>query len=433
MPMLPLVAVPHPVGGLPHGEVEKKADQALDDIFHALVEDRDWVLDPRQVGGEPKKGARVKGLFAAKVVDALAREIEEQIAVEDSPEEIFQLFQAKGWTDGLPFLLPIEERVAKMLAYTDRDAKEVLAVLPPRWGEATVEKIAINAVMAGCLPQDFPVVLTSVIAMADEAFNLYAIQATTHPCAPLLLVNGPMAKELEINCGYNALGQGWRSNATIGRAARLILMNIGGGLPGVLDRATLGQPGKYSYCLAENEGKNPWQPLHVEKGFHNEDSTVTVIGAEGPHNINDHGSNSARDILKTAAHTMAVPGCNNAILGGEPLLLLGPEHAATIAHDGFSKDDVKKFLFEKARVSLSNFSRANRERIRKMRPQLKRIFEKGGKIPIADEWKDLHVIVAGGAGKHSAFIPTFGATRCVTKAIAWRDGSPVRSIREFQR
>lgn len=433
MAMLPLVAIPHPVGGLLLKEVEKKANQALEDVIHALVGDRGRTLDQKQVSEEPKKALRIKGLFAAKAIDALSGEGEERMAVKDSPEAIFQLFQARGWTDGLPFIPPNEERVAKMLTYTDRDAKEVLAVIPPRWGEATLKKIAINAVMAGCLPQYFPVVMTAVSAMANEAFNLYAIQATTHPCAPLILVNGPMAKELNINCRYNALGQGWRSNATIGRAIRLILMNIGGGVPGVLDRATLGQPGKYSYCLAENEEESPWRPLHVEKGFPEEDSTVTVIGAEAPHNINDHGSNSARDILNTVAHTMAVPGCNNVILGGGPLLLLGPEHAATIARDGFSKEDVKKFLFEKARVPLSNFSRANQERLREMRPRLKGILEKGGKIPIVDEWKDLQVIVAGGAGKHSAFIPTFGATQSVTKAIALQDGRPAHSIKDFKK
>jgi hypothetical protein len=253
--------------------------------------------------------------------------------------------------------------------------------------------------------------------MADEAFNLYAIQATTHPCSPLILINGPLAKELNINSRGNALGQGWRSNATIGRAVRLILLNIGGGAPGVLDRATFGHPGKYSYCLAENEAENPWIPLHVERGFSEEESTVTLFGAEAPHNIHDLNSTSARDILKTVAYTMAVPGCNNALLGGELLLLLGPEHSATIAGDGFSKEDVKKFLFEEARIPLDHFPKASLEWVRSMRPHLQDIFEKGDKLPIVDQWEDIHVAVAGGAGKHSVFIPTFGATRPITKAI----------------
>ncbi|HYB20811.1 MAG TPA: UGSC family (seleno)protein, partial [Thermodesulfobacteriota bacterium] len=415
MASLPIVTVPHPVGGLPPAQVEKKADQALEDVVRALLGGGGKVSDETE-GGRPRKQTfKAKSLFASPS----GTEGDEQVLVSDNPDSIFQLFQARGWIDGLPFIPPKGERVAKMLAYTDRNPKEVLAVLPPRWGEATVEKIAINAVMAGCLPQYFPVVLAAVSAMADKAFNLYAVQATTHPCTPLILVNGPLAKELNINSRYNALGQGWRSNATIGRAIRLTLLNIGGGEPGVLDRATLGQPGKYSYCLAENEAENPWTPLHVERGFPREDSIVTLFGAEAPHNINDHRSNSGRDILKTMIHTMAVPGCNNALVGGEVLLLLGPEHAATIAGDGFSKEDVKKFLFEKARVPLDWFPESALKWIRTMRPHLQDLFEKGAGLPLVDRWQDVQVAVAGGAGKHSAFIPTFGTTKSITQCIAF--------------
>jgi hypothetical protein len=379
-----------------------------------------------------KKALKAKSLFAPSAGDSSAPEGEERVMVADNPETIFQLFQVRGWGDGLPFTPPKEERVARMLAYADRDPKEVVAVLPPRWGEATVEKIAVNAVMAGCLPQYLPVVMTAVLAMAEEAFNLYAVQATTHPCTPLILVNGPVAKELNINGRYNALGQGWRANATIGRAIRLILLNIGGGEPGVLDRATIGHPGKYSYCLAENEAENPWVPLHVEKGFPKEVSTVTVFGAEAPHNINDHRSTTGRDILKTIVHTIAVPGCNNAVTGGEFLLLLSPEHAATIAGDGFSKEDVKKFLYEEARVSVEHFPTVAWQWVRQMRPQWEEAFEKKGRIPLVDRWEEVQIAVAGGAGKHSAFIPTFGATRPVTKSIARKDGRAIRSIKEFR-
>ncbi|HSR13499.1 MAG TPA: hypothetical protein VLS90_18780, partial [Thermodesulfobacteriota bacterium] len=265
-----------------------------------------------------------------------------------------------------------------------------------------------------------------------KEFNLYAVQATTHPCSPLILVNGPIAKELNINGRYNALGQGWRSNATIGRALRLALLNIGGGEPGVLDRATLGHPGKYSYCLAENEAESPWPPLHVEKGFAAEDSAVTVFGVEGPHNINDHRGTSARDILKTAAHTMAVPGCNNALVGGQVLILLGPEHAATVAGDGFSKEDVKNFLFEEARLPVDYFPEIALPWIRTMRPQHKDILDSRGKLPIVDRPEDIYVGVAGGAGKHSAFFSTFGTTKPTTRRIDFKDGRPVRSVKGFK-
>jgi hypothetical protein len=429
LPTLPIVTVPHPVGGLHPEQVEKKADQVLEDVIQALRGGGGKVGDEKKVDQPRRQTFKAKSLFASPS----GAEGDEQVLVSDNPDSIFQLFQARGWIDGLPFIPPKEERVAKMLAYTDRDPKEVLAILPPRWGEATLEKIAVNAVMAGCLPQYFPVIMAAVTAMADEAFNLYAVQATTHPCSPLILVNGPLTKELNMNSRYNALGQGWRSNATIGRAIRLTLLNVGGGEPGVLDRATLGQPGKYSYCLAENEAENPWTPLHVERGFFKEDSTVTVFGAEAPHNINDHRSTSGRDILKTVAHTMAVPGCNNALVGGEVLLLLGPEHAATIARDGFSKEEVKKILFEEARVPLDDFPESALDWIYTMRPHLKDIFEKKARLPLVDRWQDIQVAIAGGAGKHSAFIPTFGTTKSITKCIALRDGRPARSIKEFRR
>jgi hypothetical protein len=432
MAALPIVTVPHPVGGLRPGEVEKKADQVLEDVVLALLGRKQKTGEEERADRLGKKPLKAKSLFAPSTADPSAPEGDERVMVADNPETIFQLFMARGWMDGLPFIPPKEERVARMLAYADRDPKEVVALLAPRWGEATVEKIAVNAVMAGCLPQYLPVVMTAVLAMAEEAFNLYAVQATTHPCSPLILVNGPVTKELNINGRYNALGQGWRANATIGRAIRLILLNIGGGEPGVLDRATVGHPGKYSYCLAENEAENPWVSLHVEKGFPKEVSTVTVFGAEAPHNINDHRSTSARDILKTIAHTIAVPGCNNAVTGGEFLLLLGPEHAATIAGDGFSKEDVKKFLYEEARVSVENFPVTSWPWIRQMRPRWEEAFEKKGRIPLVDRWEEVQVAVAGGAGKHSAFIPTFGATKPVTKAVIRKDGQPVRSVKEFK-
>src|SRR5882762_3137562 len=199
-----------------------------------------------------------------------------------------RLYQERGWTDGLPIVPPTDEAVRECLCWTDRDSREVVAVLPPRQGEATVERIAINAVMAGARPEYLPVIITAAEALADPDFNLDSVQATTHPVAPLMIVNGPIARELEINAGYNAFGQGFRANMTIGRALRLLLMNVGGGLPGTGDRATQGSPAKMAYCIAENEAENPWEPLHVEHGFPADVSTVTTIGCEGPHNIQYH-------------------------------------------------------------------------------------------------------------------------------------------------
>lgn len=338
--------------------------------------------------------------------------------LEDDLERINREYYRRGWTDGLPIIPPTEERVLRMLEGTARDSGEVLGRIPPRWGEATVEKVATNAVMAGCLPAYMPVLLTAVEAMLEPTFNLYGIQATTHPVSPLLILNGPLVEELEVNSGYNAFGPGWRANASIGRAIRLILLNIGGGLPGNGDRSTQGSPAKYSYCLAENERRNPWTPLHVDRGFPPDVSTVTVWGGEGPHNVNDHVSKTAINILSTVADTAATMGMNNLYLNDtEMLIVLGPEHAATIAEDGWTKEDVQKFLFDQARVPLKRAKRGGMWGMQAW-PKWLSTSDDDTAIPIVRRWEDILVVVAGGAGKHSSCVPTFGATRCVTRAVA---------------
>ncbi len=222
-------------------------------------------------------------------------------------EEIDALYQERGWTDGLPIVPPTEASVAEFLRWTDRYPREVIGVLPPRQGEATVERIAANAVMAGCRPEYFPVILAGIEALTDPLFNLDSIQATTHPVATLLVVNGPIARAIGLNAGYNAFGQGFRANVTIGRAVRLVLMNVGGGLPGTGDRSTQGNPAKIAYCVAENEAENPWEPLHVEAGLPADASVVTAFGCEGPHNIQDHFSSTGLGVLLTVAAPWARP------------------------------------------------------------------------------------------------------------------------------
>ena len=331
-------------------------------------------------------------------------------------------YQERGWTDGLPIVPPTEDDVRECLRWTDRDPRDVVAVLPPRQGEATVERIAVNAVMAGCRPEYLPVLIAAVEAMADPAFNLDSIQATTHPVAPLLIVNGPIAREIGLNAGYNAFGQGFGANLTIGRAVRLVLMNVGGGLPGTGDRSTQGSPAKIAYCVAENEEANPWEPLHVELGFPRDVSTVTVIGCEGPHNIQDHVSHSGLGVLRIIAGAMGQAGSNNILAKGWPLLSLGPEHAATIAGDGFSKRQVKEFLFEHARFPLR---RLGDEYHRWFVETRGTVADPETMLPIVDAPDAISVIVVGGAGKHSCWQPTFGTqTRPVTRAIARRHSLP---------
>ncbi|MFZ9529277.1 MAG: hypothetical protein ACO271_06745 [Burkholderiales bacterium] len=206
----------------------------------------------------------------------------------DDIDAINRLYRERRWGDGLPIVPPSAARVDRMLAHSGRGRHELVARVAPGFGAATVERIAINAVMAGCDPEYLPVLIAATEAIADAEFNLQGIQATTNPVAVWLVLNGPISKRLQVNATFNCIGQGNWANATLGRAMRLILQNIGGAWPGEMDRATHGQPGKFTFCCAENEENHPWQPLHVERGFAAGDSTVTVVGAEGTMNINTH-------------------------------------------------------------------------------------------------------------------------------------------------
>ncbi|MFT4564801.1 MAG: hypothetical protein ACI9BW_004571 [Gammaproteobacteria bacterium] len=332
-------------------------------------------------------------------------------------------FEARGWSDGLPVVAPTRVRVDAMLATVDHNRYHELGTMAPRQGIASVEILAVNAVMAGCRPEYFPVVLCAVEAVLDPAFNLFAVQATTHPCAPCIIVNGPLASELNINSRYGAFGPGVRANATIGRALRLILMNVGGARPGVLDRSTQGQPAKYAFCIAENEAESPWQPLHVESGFAPTTSTVTVTAADGPHNLNDHVSGDAQGILTTICSSLSDMACNNAYLYGQPTIALGPEHAAILGAAGLSKDDIRQHVFEHARIARKLWLRGG------MAGMFEDRFPNDDHVPIIKTPKDLVIIVVGGFGRHSCWLPTFGdSTRVVTRAITNAVGTPIRSI-----
>jgi hypothetical protein len=355
------------------------------------------------------------------------------VEASDDFEAINALYFERGWGDGLPIVPPTAERVARMLEYCDRPWDEPIARLAPRYGEATPLRLAANAVMAGCRPEYFPLLVLALEAMSEEPFNLYGIQATTHLCAPLLIVNGPIARELELNSGHNAFGPGTHSNATIGRAIRLALVNIGGALPGSGDMSTFGAPSKYSYCVAENEAASPWVPLHVERGFPQEASTVTVVAAECPHNVNDHESLTAEGILTTIAGTMSITGCNDIYYTAQPVVVFGPEHAKTVADGGCSKQDARRFLKEHATIPLGRFSKENIER--RFRTHEKERYANAAldtPVPAVRHADDIIIVVIGGAGKHSAYIPTFGATRSVTRALRRRDGEFARSVRDFR-
>ena len=373
-------------------------------------------------------------MSAMRELSDLLKAPDASLEAKDDFFAINELYMEKGWGDGLPLIPPTEARVAAMLEYCDRPWNEAVGKIAPRYGEATPLRLAANAVMAGCKPEYFPLIVLAVEALCDETFNLYGIQATTHMCSPLVIVNGPMARELGMNSGHNAFGPGTHSNATIGRAIRLILLNIGGAIPGLGDMSTFGGPNKYSYCVAENEADNPWEPLHVERGFPKEASCVTVIGAECPHNVNDHESISGVGILKTIAGTMISTGSNDVYYpDATPLIVMGPEHAATVANDGISKQQAKQFIAEHSTIPLGAFSKENIER--RFRVAFASVYKNAGMdapVPMVHNADNIVIAVIGGAGKHSAVIPTFGATRAVTKALKRKDGQYARNMLEMR-
>ncbi len=340
----------------------------------------------------------------------------ERFEVPDDLWAAQEFFMEKGWGDGLPVIPPTEERVERMLAAVRRKPDEVIGVVPPRWAPATVEKIAINAVMAGCKPEYMPVLIAAVEAITDPRLNLYALQATTGGPAVMLIINGPVRSQIGVNGGSNALGEGWRANATIGRSIRLIQRNIGGSYPGTTCKATLGWPGKYSICIGENEEASPWEPLHVERGFDRNASTVTAISADGSVRASDLDSSKALGILANFAQRMDGPS------GPEAIMVVCPEHARIIANDGFSKMDVKKFIWERAGYRMRDLPDETFAQRVKRRPDLR--LTRDSVIPVTDKPEDILVVVAGGDGSQSQYIhvwgqstPEGGSTRSVTKAV----------------
>lgn len=271
-----------------------------------------------------------------------------QVEVEDDLEAAFQEYYGRGWTDGLPITPPTPERVMRMIEGAGRPAPEVVAILPPRNAPATVESVAINAVMAGCQPSYFPVVLAIVEAMGEPSLDLFGLNATTNHVWLLSVVNGPVRSKLDINCSYGVMGPGWRANATIGRAVRLVQLNIAGARPGEISKSTHGHPGRYTACIGEYEEKNPWGPLHVEKGFQPQESTVAVMGATTANRITDTGCRTADGLLHVLANCMITPAT-----AGHPdsrsMLLLCPDHATVLAREGLSKEDAKRELYQRTR------------------------------------------------------------------------------------
>jgi hypothetical protein len=327
-----------------------------------------------------------------------------------------------GCTDGLPVVIPTPARVERMVLALGDDADLSLGAMGPNLGACTVEKLATAAVMAGCLPDYAPVVRAAALAILDPVFDLTEVQSTTHSIAPLFIVNGP-ARELcgPIASGTGALGPGHRANASIGRALRLAMINIGGGRPGISDMALLGHPGKFSFCMAEAEEASPFPPLHTTRGFEAEQSVVTVIGTESPHSVvieNFGDPTSGERLLRSLASTLARIGNNNSLMGastgstGQVAVVLNPEHADTLHRQGYTRESVAAGIVEHAIVS--------RAQLRNAMGPAHRI-EPGSEFPCFQSPDDLLIVVAGGGGMYSAVLPSWGggphANRAVSKEI----------------
>ncbi|MDO8532501.1 MAG: hypothetical protein Q7T26_10145 [Dehalococcoidia bacterium] len=252
----------------------------------------------------------------------------------------------QGWTDGLPVVPPTEDRVAAMLDYVGVAPAQVVGRNLVRDRTATAEKVAVNAVMAGCRIEYFPVVLAIVEAMTDDAYNLHGSSISTGGSAPLVICNGPLTRELGINSGVNLFGPGNRANATIGRTVRLLILNVFGGTPGVLDKSCFGHPGKYTYCIAEDEANSPWTPFHVERGFKREESTVTIMAMEGPHQVNVAGPSDPEVILSAVADTMRGTGTMLASgpSVGEYVVIFSPELRRILHGKGCDKESIRQYL-----------------------------------------------------------------------------------------
>ncbi|MEL6893014.1 MAG: hypothetical protein AAFP84_15590 [Actinomycetota bacterium] len=311
-----------------------------------------------------------------------------------------------GCTDGLPVVVPTSDRVARFVLASGLDADVRLGEMGPGGGVATIEKVATNSVMAGCLADDMPIVVAAIRAILQPEFDLGEMQSTTHSTAPLMIVNGPAARHARIIGSFGALGPGHRANATIGRAVRLCMMNIGSAHPGVSDMALLGHPGKFSFCLAEDEASSPWAPLHTTFGHDADDSAVTIVGAEAPHSVlftNDADDpDSPNRLLRALAAAIANTGSNNATFAaGAVAVALNPEHAEVLARAGLDRADVQCEL----RVLAVN----TRGRLRSLNPGFVRPGDDDDLVHAIRRPEDIVVFVAGGTGLYSAVFPSWAA------------------------
>jgi len=402
---LPILVMPHPFGSRTADEVDAIAVQCIAQLQEVIREGR-AVSAARADSSKP----------AAAVPGARLIDISADAGVDSAFDAVDTLFEQQHWTDGLPVVPPTPTRVNAMLAHADRPRDAVLARIAPAFGAATMERVAINAVMAGLPPAALPVLVAAIEAAVDPVFNLQSLQTTTNPVAVWLIVNGPASEEFGFNASFNCLGEGNRANAALGRALRLVMRNIGGALPGAMDRATQGQPARYTLCCAENEAHSPWTSLRAESGFDASESTVTAVPMEGTINMNTH-SKDGHELVRVFAATMVHPPSNEYVHGGEPWLLIGPEHADILMRAGYDKPRLQQALWEQSKMPAGVMAQRDFERTRTSRIKELGEITADTLLPIAKSPRDIRIVVAGGPGTHSVYVPNFGNARAVTVAI----------------
>lgn len=313
-------------------------------------------------------------------------------------EDEFEAMFDRGWSDGLPLVPPTTLRVARMLAGTNRAPHDIVAVVPPNLVECTVEKVAINAVMAGCRPDYLPVVLAAVEASCTDTFNMHGLLATTYFSGPVVIVNGPISKAIGMNSGINALGQGNRANATIGRALQLVIRNVGGGRPGGIDRATLGQPGKYTFCFAEHEGTS-WGTIATERGFTPTQNVVTIFAGEGVRGVVDQLSRTPESLTRSIAECLLTTAHPKLAVAFDAMLIISPEHLRVFEEGGWSRQRFRAELEELLLLDGGAHSRGSREIMEGMPEELSEM-----QLPKFRERGLLIAHAGGAAGLFSAIV-----------------------------
>lgn len=330
----------------------------------------------------------------------------------DDWSDVVESFIERGWTDGLPVIPPTPGRVAACLEASGRAASDILGTEPTKGRVITAEKAAANAVMAGCKPEYFRVVAAAVEAMCEPEFNLHAVTASTQGSAVLAVVNGPIAAELGVNSGVSAFGPGHRANAAIGRALRLIIINATGSQSGEIDKATLGHPGKYTWCIAEAEAVSPWAPLHSDRGLPADADAVSIFPALSPIQVDNHAFQKPEEILVSFRDAMFAGGAG--WNQGEVVVVLCPEHVGNLERAGWSKERVKGFLYETAARPAAEWRAAGR-----LVPDS--AGGTGDAVHSTRTADGITVIVAGGlAGAFSCVIPLWSGgvgARSVTRQI----------------